>query len=128
QSKQVEQFVKSEVIPKCNKNPVSATINVNEGELELASGSEGRKCDEKVIITSLTNLQLATRQTIIELPYEVVKPHRESAEVERLFQNLKDSMQALKVEAADKEYEASREEVITWLEFTEDEKTKQLQV
>lgn len=125
--RELTEFVETEVMPKCSTDAVSAVIEVKDGNLALEPGHAGRKCRKDEIIAFLRQLQLDGNSTKITLPYERIEPQRSREQVEALFQQAQETVDAVTLKADDKTFEAPREEVITWLTFEENDK-KELQL
>jgi beta-lactamase class A len=124
----IKEFVKTNVMSRCNAEAVSATINVKHEKLTLDEGVEGRKCDARQIEMSLHTLRPQSNR-MMPIPYVTLHPKRVAAEIKPLFEQLKAQFaDGIAIEVDGTVHKVSARDVVSWFIFREDGKTHQLKV
>lgn len=120
---QTKDFVHTELLPKCNVEPVSATIEIIEGSVVLKDGKAGRMCSEEGLLQAVQAMTFQGGSLDVSLPHERVESKRSKSQVETVLQSVENRVEnGIEIQASGQAYTATREEVLGWVIFQEDDK------
>lgn len=117
------------VSEQCKIAPKNAGVVVKDNEVQLDSAKDGQACPPALIRATFEKVGLEKGGVVVALKPEVVRPDRTDKDVASVLREAQEvANRQLVIKMVDKSVAVPKAEIASWLQFPQDEKTKQIHV